>query len=122
MYVKYRLCCNLRTCVFCLLIFIVDQVLGRDRQAHGVVELSSVLESAESYCKDMMSVHVFAVKDDKDGIEMNRTNTGASCNTHESDAGDCLRYYVVALLNDGKSVLLWHVRLTEDAYVLNIDS
>jgi hypothetical protein len=87
------------------------QTYGRDRQSYGDVNLNAVIDAATPYCKDMMSVHVFAVKDDegeqpagKDG-----PSDGAALST--------LRYYVVALLVDGRSILVWQINLTDDTYV-----
>lgn len=81
------------------------QTYGRDRQSYGDVELNAVIDDATPQCANMMSVHVFAVKDDAD-------------EQGESPAlADTLRYYVVALLNDGRSVLVWHINLTDDTYV-----
>jgi hypothetical protein len=63
-----------------------------------------VIEEATPHCANMMSVHVFAVKDDG--------NPPAETPV----LMDATRYYVVALLNDGRSILVWQVALTDDTY------
>jgi hypothetical protein len=80
------------------------QTYGRDRQSYGDVDLNAVIEEATPHCANMMSVHVFAVKDEG--------NPPAETPV----LMDATRYYVVALLNDGRSILVWQVALTDDTY------
>lgn len=87
------------------------QARGRDRQQHGSVQQSGVLEGADGYCKDMLSVHVFAVADDLKSDEGERD---------DDVLDDAMRYYVVALQKDGRTMLVWHVKLTGDGYVTQV--
>ena len=59
----------------------------------------------------MLSVHVFAVADDL------KSDEGES----DGDVLDAaMRYYVVALQKDGRTMLVWHVTLTGDGYVAEV--